>query len=119
VSLYPIIYQLQRMAGELRERACRLDEAVSELSKLAPKIIQPGEFKLMGQGRPLSFQEKRRLVEMAQARGREWERTAALVATYQDGLRLVEVLKQVPKQETLPDCEPEAAKPLTAQRQGR
>lgn len=119
MSLHPIIYQLQRLAGELRERACTLDEAAKTLLSLAPKIPAPAEFKLLGQGRALSDPEKLKLIEMAEARGKEWVQTAAFVATYEDGLRLVEILKQIPKQETLAGTEPETPNPVPAQRQGR
>jgi hypothetical protein len=107
MSLHPIIYALERMAGELRERACRLDDAARDLKRHAPRIPTPAEFTVMSEGRLLSEQEKFKLVEMAQARGTTWTNVAALVMHYADGMRLVEILKQIPKQETLTGTEPE------------
>lgn len=103
MNLHPTIYALERLAGDLRERACRLDDLARDLKQFAPAIPTPGDFtaSLTGEGRDLADNERLALFEMASRRGAAWGHAAHQVRTYQDGLRLAHLLKQIPKQETL------------------
>lgn len=121
MSLFPLIHKLRGVAFRLREAACSLDEAIEELSTLSPTPATPGDFvnSLTQTGRELCDTEKLAMFNLAAARSAAWGHVASQVTHWDDGIRLANLMRSLPKQPALPETQEEAEPAPAAQRSGR